>query len=129
MKVEISLPGMEKNTLEKLEKIRRKTELKIEIEVKNLKEYRIVQKFGKGLVDIVMLDNFSIQNVKKAVLMNWNGYKIEISGGININNIIKYSGFSGINYISVGALTHSTKSTDISLNFITWLINIYILNS
>lgn len=107
------------NVLEKIKKIRKKTELKIELEVKTLNQFKVVRKSGFGLVDIIMLDNFSLSDVKKAVVLNKNKFKLEISGGVNINNISKYKNLSGVDYISIGYVTHSVKSLDIALNFIT----------
>ncbi|MNC97951.1 putative nicotinate-nucleotide pyrophosphorylase [carboxylating] [compost metagenome] len=65
-----------------------------------------------------MLDNFSIGDVKRAVSSNKAGFEIEISGGVNLKNISKYRGIKGIDYISMGSLTHSVDSMDISLNFL-----------
>lgn len=65
-----------------------------------------------------MLDNFTIGDVKKAVRLIDKKFKIEISGGINFNTINLYSGIKGIDFISSGSLTHSVKSADISLDFI-----------
>jgi len=107
------------NVLNKLKKIRKKTELKIEIEVKTLNQLKTVLGKGIGLIDVVMLDNFSIKDVKKAVQMNRKKFKLEISGGINKENISQYKQIIGVDYISVGSITHSVKSLDIALNFIT----------
>jgi nicotinate-nucleotide pyrophosphorylase (carboxylating) len=107
------------NVLKKIRSIRKKTELKIEIEVKNLKQLEILVEKGKGLIDIVMLDNFSITDVKKAIEINKGRFKIEISGGVNRDNIKNYHKIIGVDYISVGSVTHSIKSLDIALNFIT----------
>src|SRR5690606_14411138 len=109
--------GLE-NTLQKLKKIRARTELKIEVEVKNLREFELLSQIGEGYVDRVMLDNFSIANVKRASAQNTAGFEIEISGGVNLKNISKYSRIKGIDYISMGSLTHSVDSIDISLNFL-----------
>ncbi len=110
--------GLEE-TLEKIKKIRKKTELKIEVEVKNIKEFRYLAEHGKSFIDRVMLDNFTIPNVKKAIELNKPCFEIEISGGVHSGNISKYRGIKGIDYISMGSLTHSVKSTDISLDFVT----------
>lgn len=109
--------GLE-NTIQKLKKIRRRTELKIEVEVKNMKEFELLIKEGAGYVDRVMLDNFSISDVKRAVASNTGNFEVEISGGVNLKNISKYRGIKGINYISMGSLTHTVDSMDISLNFL-----------
>ncbi len=109
--------GIEK-TMQILEKNRGKRELKVEIEVKSLFEMMVVCSLGNGIVDRVMLDNFHINDVKKAVTINNNMFEIEISGGINASNINKYSKIRGIDFISIGALTHSVRSMDISLDFL-----------
>ena len=115
----IEANGGIENVLEKIRKIRKKTELKIEIEVKNLDELKILYEKGIGLVDVVMLDNFSIGEIKKAIEINRKRFKFEISGGVNKKNIGKYKNITGVDYISVGMVTHSIKSLDIALNFIT----------
>ena len=73
---------------------------------------------GKGIVDIVMLDNFSVEDIKKAVKLNNKTFKIEVSGGVNYRNIDSYRPVKGIDIISVGALTHSIRSLDLSLDFV-----------
>ncbi len=112
----IEANGGIENTLERLVLI--KKNFKVEIEVKDLFELMIVCTLGKGIVDIIMLDNFSIENVKEAVKIVNGNFKIEISGGINMDTISNYTRIKGIDFISIGALTHSAKSLDISLDFI-----------
>ncbi len=112
----IEANGGIENTLERLALI--KKNFKVEIEVKDLFELMIVCTLGKGIVDIIMLDNFSIENVKEAVKIVDGNFKIEISGGINMDTISRYTKIKGIDFISIGALTHSAKSLDISLDFI-----------
>lgn len=114
----ISANGGVEMTLERLKKIKKKPELKIELEVKTLKELKTVIKNGINIIDIVMLDNFKIDDVKKAVKLIDKKFKIEISGGINFKTINLYSGIKGVDFISSGSLTHSVKSADISLDFI-----------
>lgn len=106
-------------TLEILKRKKNNLKQKIEIEVKNIDEFKIVILNGRNIIDRVMLDNFSIQEVKKAVELNKGLFHIEVSGGIDIKNINKYRKLKGIDFISVGSLTHSVNSLDISLNFIT----------
>lgn len=90
---------------------------KFEIEVKTLKELEVVLKYGKGLVEIVMLDNFKPLSLKEAIkLLKTNGFKIELSGGIKSSNFSKYQQ-KGVDFYSIGALTHSYKSCDFSLEF------------
>ena len=66
-----------------------------------------------GGVDRIMLDNFSIENTKKAVDIIGGRYETESSGGITLDTLRDYAE-CGVDYISVGALTHSVKSLDMS---------------
>jgi len=89
-----------------------KKDLKIEIEVRNTKELEEVLRVGG--VDRIMLDNFSPENLKEALKIIPSNYETEASGGITLENIRAYAD-TNVNYISVGALTHSVKSLDLSL--------------
>jgi nicotinate-nucleotide pyrophosphorylase (carboxylating) len=87
-------------------------DLKIEIEVRNFKELKEVLDIGK--IDRIMLDNFSPSDLKKAIEIIDGAYETEASGNIKFDNIRKYAE-TGVDYISVGALTHQLKSLDMSL--------------
>lgn len=87
-------------------------DFKIEIEVRNTKELEEVLRVGG--VDRIMLDNFSPENLKEALKIIPSKYETEASGGITLENIRAYAD-TNVNYISVGALTHSVKSLDLSL--------------
>ena len=65
-------------------------------------------------VDIIMLDNMSIEDMKTVVAISGGKVKLEASGGINLDNI-RYVALTGVDYISIGALTHSAKALDFSL--------------
>jgi nicotinate-nucleotide pyrophosphorylase (carboxylating) len=91
--------------------IRHDKKLKIEIEVRNFKEIEQVLEIGG--VDRIMLDNFSVEQTRKAVSMIQGRYEIESSGGIIFETLRAYAE-CGVDYISVGALTHSIKSLDMS---------------
>ncbi|MDF2476053.1 MAG: hypothetical protein K0S24_1536, partial [Sphingobacterium sp.] len=80
--------------------------------VRNFAELDEVLNFGE--VDRIMLDNFSPADVAKAVKIIDHRFKTEASGGITIDTIRSYAE-AGVDYISVGALTHSVKSLDLSL--------------
>ncbi|MEA1873885.1 MAG: carboxylating nicotinate-nucleotide diphosphorylase [Bacteroidota bacterium] len=84
----------------------------IEIEVRNLEELEKVLKYGN--VQRIMLDNFSVQDTLLAVKRVNSQFELESSGGITLKTIRNYAE-SGVDYISVGALTHHIKSLDISL--------------
>ncbi|MEN5434231.1 carboxylating nicotinate-nucleotide diphosphorylase [Sphingobacterium faecium] len=86
--------------------------IEIEIEVRNFEELAEVITFGK--VDRIMLDNFSPSDVKKAVDIIAERFVIEASGGITEDTLQAYAA-AGVDFISVGALTHSVKSLDLSL--------------
>ncbi|MEX0881960.1 MAG: carboxylating nicotinate-nucleotide diphosphorylase [Cyclobacteriaceae bacterium] len=86
--------------------------LKIEIETRNLEEVKEV--LSVGGVDIIMLDNMDESTLKKAVKMIGGRFETEASGGIDEYSIKKVAE-CGVDYISVGALTHHVKSMDISL--------------
>ena len=86
-------------------------DLKIEIEVRNFDELDRVLK--KGGVDRVMLDNFSVPDTKKAVEIINHRLEVESSGGITYDTIRDYAE-QGVDFISVGALTHSVKRLDMS---------------
>jgi len=90
-------------------------DLRIEIETRNLKEVEEVLRTGK--VDRIMLDNMTIQEMKQAVDLIGGKYETEASGGITEENIRQIA-FTGVDFISVGALTHSIKSIDLSLKAI-----------
>lgn len=85
--------------------------LKIEIEVRNFDELQ--QVLDHGGIDRIMLDNFSVENTRKAVEMINHLYETESSGGITIDTIRDYAE-CGVDFISVGALTHSLKGLDMS---------------
>ena len=87
-------------------------ELKIEIEARNLKELQEI--LATGNVHQIMLDNFSFEDLKTAVKLINGKYIAEASGGITESTIRKYAE-CGVDYISVGALTHQINSLDLSL--------------
>jgi len=105
--------GIEKAVTKTLQYLNEKgKKLKIEVEVRNFNElHHVLSLTG---VDRVMLDNFTPMDLKKAIQLIDHKIETEASGGISINTIREYAE-SGVDYISVGALTHQIKSLDISL--------------
>lgn len=87
-------------------------DLKIEIEVRNMEELERVMVHGG--VDRIMLDNFEAETLKQAVKRIGGQYETEASGGITEETLRAYAE-SGVDFISVGALTHHIKSLDLSL--------------
>lgn len=86
--------------------------LEIEIEVRNLEELK--QVLAIGGVNRIMLDNFSFENLRAAVTLIDGKFTTEASGGITEANVAEYAA-CGVDFISMGALTHSVKSLDMSL--------------
>ena len=87
-------------------------ELKIEIETRNLSEVSEVLKTGG--VDRVMLDNFTFEDLRTAVKMIGGRFETEASGGITLDTIRLYAE-CGVDFVSVGSLTHHISSLDLSL--------------
>lgn len=86
--------------------------LPVEIEVRNFDELQKV--LQTGVADRIMLDNFTPDEIRKALKMIGGKFETEASGGITEENIADYAA-TGVDFISVGALTHHIKSLDISL--------------
>ena len=86
--------------------------LKIEIEARNLEDVKSIIK--KGGVNRIMLDNFTPLQIIEALKIIDGKYETEASGGINELNLVEYAE-TGVNFISIGALTHQVKSLDLSL--------------
>jgi nicotinate-nucleotide pyrophosphorylase (carboxylating) len=84
----------------------------VEVEVRNLDELKEVMQFGQ--IDRILLDNFSFELLKEAVNLVNGAYITEASGGITEDNVLAYAN-CGVDYVSMGALTHSVKSLDMSL--------------
>ncbi len=89
--------------------------LNIELEVRNFQE--LEEAINVGGINRIMLDNFTPNNLKKAIEMIDGRFETEASGGITLDSIRSYAD-TGVDYISVGALTHHIKSLDLSLKAI-----------
>ncbi|GAB4208541.1 MAG: carboxylating nicotinate-nucleotide diphosphorylase [Bacteroidia bacterium] len=89
-------------------------QLRIEVETRNFNE---VQQALAMMPDRIMLDNFSVEEVKQAVKFINGKTETEASGGINEHNLKEYAQ-TGVNYISVGSLTHQINSLDLSLKLV-----------
>ncbi len=88
--------------------------LKIEIEATNLQE---VKEALEGGADLIMLDNMELEEIRKAVELVSGRVPLEVSGKVNLKTVREIA-LTGVDFISVGALTHSFRSADISLEFI-----------
>jgi len=93
---------------------KKKLDLKIEIETRNLDDVQNVIAIGKGKVFRIMLDNFTPEQVAEALKLIGEEFETEASGGINLDNIENYAE-TGVDYVSVGALIHQARSLDLSL--------------
>ena len=108
--------GIEKAVLKVNKYLKEKNkDIQIEVEVRNFDELKDVLKVGK--IHRIMLDNFSIEDTKKAVDILNGKYEIESSGGITLDTLRAYAE-CGVDFISAGALTHQIKSLDLSLKAI-----------
>lgn len=83
---------------------------KIEIEVKNLRQFKEALEAD---AEVIMLDNMAVEDIKEAVQMAKGKALLEVSGGITLDNVRQYAA-TGVDYISVGDLTHSAPGVDIS---------------
>lgn len=86
----------------------------VEVEVENLVEYEEAMRANP---DIIMLDNFSIEQIKQAVALRLQGIKLEISGNVTLENIREYA-LLGVDFISVGAITKHVRAIDLSMRIL-----------
>jgi len=89
--------------------------LKVEIEARSLEDVREI--LSINFADRIMLDNFELDKLREAVKMIGDKAETEASGGITLSNIRDY-GLCGVDFVSVGALTHQIQSLDLSLKAI-----------
>ena len=105
--------GIEKAINKTVDYLKNKNkDIKIEVEVRDFDELNEVLRVGK--VHRIMLDNFTVEDTKIAVDMIAGVYEVESSGGITFDTLRTYAE-CGVDFISVGALTHQIKSLDLSL--------------
>ncbi|HMJ46827.1 MAG TPA: carboxylating nicotinate-nucleotide diphosphorylase [Ferruginibacter sp.] len=106
-----------KNAINKANEYVKRTKpgLKIEIETRNLSDVEIVMQ--TGMVDRIMLDNFTPEQIKEALVIINNKFETEASGGINYENLESFAG-TGVDFISSGSIIHQATSLDLSLKAI-----------
>jgi nicotinate-nucleotide pyrophosphorylase (carboxylating) len=111
----IEANGDLKSTLEKLKKHYNSSssKYKIVVEVKDKIEFKTACEYK--FIDRVLLDNMKPSLIREIVKINNKRKELEVSGGINKKNLLQYAK-TGVDYISIGALTHHIESIDISLN-------------
>ncbi|MDR1792776.1 MAG: carboxylating nicotinate-nucleotide diphosphorylase [Bacteroidales bacterium] len=110
----IDFAGGLKNAIESVHRYlkNKNLNLPIEVETRSLADVQKVLQIGG--IERIMFDNFSVEDTYKAVEMNNHRFETETSGNISEKNIVDYAQ-TGVDFISVGALTHSVKSLDMSL--------------
>lgn len=86
----------------------------IEIEVTGLDQFAEVMQYGRGIINRVLFDNFELGMLREAVRINHGAFETEASGGVTLETVRPIAEM-GVNFISVGALTHSVRALDISL--------------
>ncbi len=96
---------------EAIERARQRSTLKIEVEVESVEQARVALDAG---ADVIMLDNMAIEDMRQVVELAKGRAVLEASGGITLDNVRQVAE-SGVDLISVGALTHSAKALDLSL--------------
>lgn len=92
-----------------------KLDIPVEIETRNLEEVKLA--LSEGHINRIMLDNFTPALLRQAIQLISGKYETEASGGITLDTIREYAE-TGVDFVSVGALTHSVKSLDLSLKAI-----------
>ena len=108
-----------KTTINKAIQFKKQNNLnvKIIVEVRTIND--IIEILNLSGFDRIVLDNFNIEDTNEAVKLINKKYPIESSGGINEHNILSYAK-CGVNYISIGDLTHSIQNFDLSLTATKW---------
>jgi nicotinate-nucleotide pyrophosphorylase (carboxylating) len=90
----------------------KKPGLKIEVETRSIEDVKKVMHTGK--INRIMLDNFTPEKIKEALIIINGKYETEASGGINLDNLESYAS-TGVDFISSGAIIHQARSLDLSL--------------
>lgn len=90
------------------------TPLKIEVETRSIADVKIICETSKGKVFRIMLDNFTPNQIREALIIINGAFETEASGGINLDTIESYAA-TGVDYVSVGGLIHQAQSIDLSL--------------
>jgi nicotinate-nucleotide pyrophosphorylase (carboxylating) len=110
----IDFAGGIENAITRTREYLKKTskDIKVEIEARNLDEVKEILRIG--MIDIIMLDNFTVNDTKEAVGLIKGKYIIESSGKITLDNVRQYAE-CGVEFISIGELTHRFKSLDMSI--------------
>ena len=113
----IAAAGGIRQAVEKCREYLKENNVDVKIEVETTSIEQVQELLSIGNIDRIMLDNYSIEEMKKAVELISGKYEVEASGGVNLQTV-RAIAETGVDFISVGALTHSPKAFDISLEII-----------
>lgn len=113
----IAAAGSVKNAITRCKDYLRSHNIEVKIEVETTTLDQVNEVLSVGGIDRIMLDNYSLEHMREAVRMIAGAYEVEASGGVNLQTVRPIAE-TGVDFISVGALTHSPKALDISLEFI-----------
>jgi nicotinate-nucleotide pyrophosphorylase (carboxylating) len=113
----IAAAGGIKNAIERCRNYLRSHTIDVKIEIETTTLEQVKEVLTTGGVDRIMLDNYSLERMREAVQFINGQVEVEASGGVNLQTVRSIAE-TGVDFISVGALTHSAKALDISLDFI-----------
>ena len=109
----IALMGSLKEAVQRVKK-KSPSGFKVEVEAATLKE---VEEALSAEADIILLDNMTVSQIKDAIMLIKGRALIEVSGGVHLNNVREIAS-TGVDFISIGALTHSARAVDISMDIV-----------
>lgn len=113
----IAAAGGIKNAIVRCKDYLRNQNIEVKVEVETTSIAQVQETIATGGIDRIMLDNYSLDDMREAVRIIAGGYEVEASGGVNLQTV-RLIAETGVDFISVGALTHSPKALDISLEYI-----------
>jgi len=113
----IAAAGGIKNAIGKCRKYLKDQNIEVKVEVETVSIDQVREVLEAGDVDRIMLDNYSVENMRQAVQLINGKYEVEASGGVTLQTV-RTIAETGVDFISVGALTHSPKALDISLEYL-----------
>lgn len=113
----IAAAGGIKNAISRCKEYLRSQNIEVKIEVETTSLDQVKEVIETGGIDRIMLDNYSLEQMREAVRVIAGVYEVEASGGVNLQSVRQIAE-TGVDFVSVGALTHSPKALDISLEYI-----------
>ncbi|MBI2428806.1 MAG: carboxylating nicotinate-nucleotide diphosphorylase [Ignavibacteriales bacterium] len=113
----IAAAGGIRNAIARCKDYLRNQNIEVKIEIETTSVAQVTEVVATGGIDRIMLDNYSLEDMREAVKIIAGKFEIEASGGVNLQTVRQIAE-TGVDFISVGALTHSPKALDISLEYI-----------